>query len=99
MTQASILITHCILWNTIPGPHKTHPRAAGGPRVEYPWFKGLPKALSHQCACLSDLMGERQFVKLEIWGLDPSLDTNFSLHIYYIYWNFYTLFIQVLTVI
>ena len=31
MTQASILMAHCILWNTLPGPHKTRPRAAGGP--------------------------------------------------------------------
>ena len=29
MTQASIFITHCMLWNTLPGPHKTCPRAAG----------------------------------------------------------------------
>ena len=37
VTQASIFITHCILWNTLPGPHKTCPRAASGPRVEDPW--------------------------------------------------------------
>ena len=29
MTQASVFITHCILWNTFPRPHKTCPRAAG----------------------------------------------------------------------
>ena len=33
MTQASIFITYCILWNTLSGPHKPRPRAAGGPRA------------------------------------------------------------------
>ena len=37
VAQASMFITHCILWNTLPGPHKTHPRAAGRPRVEDLW--------------------------------------------------------------
>ena len=35
MTQASIFKTHCILWNTLPGPHKTHPRAAGWRPLPY----------------------------------------------------------------
>ena len=34
MTQASIFITLCILWNSLPGPHKTHRRAASCPGVE-----------------------------------------------------------------
>ena len=38
MTQASMFITHCIQWNTLPGPHKTRPRAADSPWVEDPCF-------------------------------------------------------------
>ena len=39
MTQASIIITHCTLWNTFPGSTKLAggPHAARGPRVEDPW--------------------------------------------------------------
>ena len=33
VTQASIIITHCILRNTLPGPHKTRRRAGCGPRA------------------------------------------------------------------
>ena len=39
MSQASIFITDCILWNSLPGPHKTRPRAADGPLVEDPCSK------------------------------------------------------------
>ena len=39
LAQTSIIITLFILWISLPGPHKTCRRAAGGPRVEDPWFK------------------------------------------------------------
>ena len=36
------------------------------------------------CLCLSGSVVERQCIKLEILGSNPSLDTNFSLSIYHI---------------
>ena len=66
MTQTSIFITHCILWNTLPGPHKTRPRAAGGPRVEDTWLRACsiytPNFLTLLIECKCRTMLESQFI-------------------------------------
>ena len=46
------------------------------------WEEGL---IVSSYLCHSGSMIERQCIKLEIWGSNPSLDTNFSLNIYHVY--------------
>ena len=58
MSQASIFITHCILWNTLSGPHKTRPRAACSPR-DAGW-RPLPYRKLTRPRSNSFPLGERQ---------------------------------------
>ena len=50
--------------------------------LKYAWEEGL---ILNWYLLLSDSMVVQQCIKLEIWGSNPSLDTNFSLSIYHIY--------------